>query len=119
MQRVYERARKTHDEMMEQELRPFEALEEKAAGIKKPRAKPQPTHRSKKDRKLTWSGRGSMPRWMREEMKELKVKPGRSPYWQAIMQALPPSFPYGIFVEAPDDLESLQAMAAKFDARAG
>jgi hypothetical protein len=32
------------------------------------------------------------------------------------MQALPPSFPYGIFVEAPDDLESLQAMAAQFDA---
>jgi hypothetical protein len=32
------------------------------------------------------------------------------------MHAPPPSFPYGIFVEAPDDLESLQAMAAKFDA---
>ena len=31
------------------------------------------------------------------------------------MQTLPPSFPYGIFVEAPDDLEFLQAMAAKFD----
>jgi DNA-binding protein H-NS len=75
MQRVYVRARKTHDEIMEHELRRFEALEEKAAGIKKPRAKPQPTHRSKKNRKLTWTGRGSMPRWMREEMKELKVKP--------------------------------------------
>ncbi|WP_458180976.1 H-NS family nucleoid-associated regulatory protein [Bradyrhizobium sp. 14AA] len=42
---------------------------------KKTRVKPQPTHRSKKDRKLTWTGRGSMPRWMREEMKALKLKP--------------------------------------------
>ena len=31
------------------------------------------------------------------------------------MHAPPPSFPYGIFVEAPDDLESLQGMALKFD----
>lgn len=33
-----------------------------AAGVKKSMAKPKPTHRSKKDRKLTWTGRGSMPR---------------------------------------------------------
>jgi hypothetical protein len=31
------------------------------------------------------------------------------------MHAPPSSFPYGIFVEAPDDLEALQAMAVKFD----
>jgi DNA-binding protein H-NS len=42
---------------------------------KKTRAKPVPTHRSKKNRKPTWSGRGSMPRWMRDEMKSLKLKP--------------------------------------------
>ncbi|MCW0221108.1 MAG: H-NS histone family protein [Prosthecobacter sp.] len=42
---------------------------------KQVRRKPKPTHRSKKDRKLTWTGRGSMPRWMRAEMKELKLKP--------------------------------------------
>lgn len=42
---------------------------------KKTRAKPAPTHRSKKNRKLTWSGRGSMPRWMLAEMKDLKLKP--------------------------------------------
>lgn len=42
---------------------------------KQVRKKPQPTHRSKKDRKLTWTGRGSMPRWMKAEMKELKLKP--------------------------------------------
>jgi hypothetical protein len=34
-----------------------------------------PDYRGKKDRALTWSARGSMPRWMREEMKELKLKP--------------------------------------------
>jgi hypothetical protein len=28
----------------------------------------------------------------------------------------PPSFPYGIFVEAPRDLDALQEMAAHFDA---
>jgi DNA-binding protein H-NS len=37
---------------------------------------PWNTHGSKKNCKLTWSGRRSMPRWMREEMKELKLKLG-------------------------------------------
>ena len=31
------------------------------------------------------------------------------------MHAPPHNFPYGIFVEAPNDLESLQAMALRFD----
>ena len=31
-------------------------------------------YRSTKDKTMTWSGRGSMPRWMKAEMKELKVK---------------------------------------------
>ncbi|MBR0721802.1 H-NS family nucleoid-associated regulatory protein [Bradyrhizobium manausense] len=75
MHRVYDKARKAHDEMMAHELRRLEVEEQKAAGIRKTRAKPKPTHRSKKDRKLTWTGRGSMPRWMREEMKALKLKP--------------------------------------------
>jgi DNA-binding protein H-NS len=43
--------------------------------FKRTRRKPQPTHRSRKDKSLTWSGRGSMPRWMREEMRALKLKP--------------------------------------------
>lgn len=30
--------------------------------------------RSKKDPKLTWSGRGANPRWMKEEMKGTKLK---------------------------------------------
>ena len=35
-------------------------------------------YRSKKDRKLTWAGRGATPRWMRDEMKRGKLKSGRS-----------------------------------------
>ncbi|MET4294762.1 DNA-binding protein H-NS [Bradyrhizobium sp. LB8.2] len=43
--------------------------------VKKTRTKPEPRYRSKKDKSLSWSGRGSVPRWMREEMKVLKLKP--------------------------------------------
>lgn len=31
-------------------------------------------YRSKKNPKLTWAGRGAVPRWMREEMKARKLK---------------------------------------------
>jgi len=44
MQRVYERARKAHDEMIEQELRRFAAMEQKAKGVKQTRAKPEPRY---------------------------------------------------------------------------
>jgi DNA-binding protein H-NS len=33
-----------------------------------------PKYRSRKDAKLTWSGRGALPRWMREEIKGTKLK---------------------------------------------
>src|SRR5690349_22624970 len=33
-----------------------------------------PKYRSKKDPKLTWAGRGAVPRWMREEMEARKLK---------------------------------------------
>lgn len=33
-----------------------------------------PKYRSRKDAKLTWSGRGALPRWMRDEMKGTKLK---------------------------------------------
>jgi DNA-binding protein H-NS len=33
-----------------------------------------PKYRSKKNRKLTWAGRGATPRWMRDEMKAAKLK---------------------------------------------
>jgi DNA-binding protein H-NS len=33
-----------------------------------------PKYRSRKDRTLTWAGRGATPRWMREEMKAGKLK---------------------------------------------
>jgi DNA-binding protein H-NS len=32
-----------------------------------------PQFRSKKDRRLTWSGRGATPRWMKAEMKGTKL----------------------------------------------
>jgi DNA-binding protein H-NS len=57
------------------ELRRLVAEKERASGIKKTRAKPGVTHRSKKDKRLTWTGRGSIPRWMRQEMKALRLKP--------------------------------------------
>ncbi|MCC8948220.1 H-NS histone family protein [Bradyrhizobium sp. Arg62] len=59
---------------METELRRFDALERKAAGGIKIRAKAAAKYRSKKDKALTWSGRGSTPRWLREEMKAMKLK---------------------------------------------
>jgi DNA-binding protein H-NS len=33
-----------------------------------------PKYRSRKDRTLTWAGRGATPRWMRVEMKAGKLK---------------------------------------------
>ncbi len=33
-----------------------------------------PKYRSKKNPKLTWAGRGAVPRWMRDEMKARKLK---------------------------------------------
>ena len=33
-----------------------------------------PKYRSRKDPKLTWAGRGALPRWMRDEMKARKLK---------------------------------------------
>jgi hypothetical protein len=33
------------------------------------------------------------------------------------MQPPPPSFPYGIFVETPENVDELEAMAQKFDTK--
>jgi DNA-binding protein H-NS len=45
----------------------------KATGGAGARAKPKPKYQSKKDKSLKWTGRGLMPRWMREEMKGTKL----------------------------------------------
>ena len=45
-----------------------------AAKKKGTRRKATPKYRSKKDPKLSWSGRGVTPVWMREEMKGTKLK---------------------------------------------
>ena len=37
------------------------------------RAKAKPKYRSKKHKRLKWSGRGMLPVWMREEMKGTKL----------------------------------------------
>jgi DNA-binding protein H-NS len=43
--------------------------------VKPTRRKPAYKYQSKKNKALRWTGRGSTPRWMREEMKALKLKP--------------------------------------------
>ena len=45
----------------------------KADGRRGSRAKPKPKYQSRKDKSLKWTGRGLMPRWMREEMKGTKL----------------------------------------------
>jgi hypothetical protein len=42
-------------------MRRFGGLEQKAGGIKKTRAKPSAKYRSRKYKKLVWTGSGSMP----------------------------------------------------------
>lgn len=39
----------------------------------KTRRKPAPKYRSKQNRALTWTGRGMLPTWMREEMKGTRL----------------------------------------------
>lgn len=43
-------------------------------GRKRKGRKVAPQFRSKKDPSLVWSGRGALPRWMKEEMKGTKLK---------------------------------------------
>ena len=45
----------------------------KANGSAGSRLKPEPKYQSKKDKSLKWTGRGLMPRWMRDEMKGTKL----------------------------------------------
>jgi H-NS histone family len=42
--------------------------------VRKTRAKPGAKYRSKEDKRLTWSGRGWTPRWMRDEMRVDKLR---------------------------------------------
>ena len=44
------------------------------SGRKGRRAKPKPKYRSKKNKSLKWTGRGMTPVWMRNEMKDTKLK---------------------------------------------
>ncbi|MFQ3456943.1 H-NS family nucleoid-associated regulatory protein [Bradyrhizobium sp. UFLA01-814] len=71
--KLYEKAKTTRLGLLKAEM--DEITGSKKKGVKKTRVKPAAKYRSKKDKKLTWSGRGSTPRWMKEEMKALKLKP--------------------------------------------
>src|ERR1700761_7720254 len=75
LRKLRDEAHQQHNDMMRRELKRMGVEFAKATGVKKARAKPGAKYRSKKDRKLTWSGRGSVPRWMRDEMKASKLKP--------------------------------------------
>ena len=46
----------------------------RGGGRKRKGRKVAPQFRSKQDPKLVWSGRGALPRWMKEEMKGTKLK---------------------------------------------
>jgi DNA-binding protein H-NS len=70
--KLYEKAKISRLGMLKAEIEELSAPKPKAAKIS--RVKVTPKYRSKKDKKMTWSGRGSVPRWMREEMKSLRVK---------------------------------------------
>jgi DNA-binding protein H-NS len=46
---------------------------QKPDGPRGTRAKPGPKYQSRKDESLKWTGRGLLPRWMRDEMKGTKL----------------------------------------------
>jgi len=62
LQQQLERITGTHDHPMQA-----------ARKTNKGQASPPPRYRSRKNPDLVWSGRGVLPRWMREEMKGTKL----------------------------------------------
>lgn len=61
---------------LKKELSRLGSGEARGNGLRRTTAgrKVAPKYRSRKDASLTWSGRGALPRWMREEMKGTKLK---------------------------------------------
>ena len=59
------------DEILAHRRRQLEEQLQRIAG--QPKFRILPRYRSKKDRTVTWSGRGMLPKWMREEMKGTKL----------------------------------------------
>jgi DNA-binding protein H-NS len=70
LRRQIEEVLSSRREQLEQQIRMIggEAQMPKPGGVKIP-----PRYRSRKDPSLRWSGRGAIPRWMREEMKGTKL----------------------------------------------
>jgi DNA-binding protein H-NS len=57
----------------EQLQRQIQLISEHAPAKGAAHGKIMPRYRSKRDPKLQWSGRGALPRWMRDEMKGTKL----------------------------------------------
>lgn len=83
LSQLYQGARNQRIAALRSEIRELGAKTKKKAAVKEKTArkvakksarKVAAKYRSTKDKAMTWSGRGSMPRWMKAEMKELKVK---------------------------------------------
>jgi DNA-binding protein H-NS len=70
LRRQIEEVLSSRREQLERQIRMIggEAQSAKAGSVKIP-----PRYRSRKDPSLKWSGRGALPRWMREEMKGTKL----------------------------------------------
>ncbi|MEZ5764202.1 MAG: H-NS family nucleoid-associated regulatory protein [Xanthobacteraceae bacterium] len=83
LSQLYQGARNQRINVLKSEIRELSATTKKKAAArkkavakvgKKAARKVAAKYRSTKDKTMTWSGRGLMPRWMKAEMKELKVK---------------------------------------------
>lgn len=83
LSQLYQGARSQRITALKSEIRELRATTKKKAAVRKKAAakagkkaarKVAAKYRSTKDKTMTWSGRGLMPRWMKAEMKELKVK---------------------------------------------
>jgi len=83
LSQLYQGARSQRIAALRSEISELRATTKKKAAARKKAAakvgkkaakKVAAKYRSTRDKTMIWSGRGSMPRWMKAEMKELKVK---------------------------------------------
>ena len=68
--------RKQHDEKLAKELAYYrwKNIQAEVGERRKERAKPGPKYRSRREKGLTWTGRGSIPLWLTMEMRRTKFK---------------------------------------------
>lgn len=70
--KLYEKAKTTRLGLLKAEMEELSGQKKKV--VKKSRVKPKAKYQSKRDKSLKWSGRGSTPNWLKEEMKAMKLK---------------------------------------------